>query len=96
MRLIGRDLIRAFARKHPDSKSSLRNWAQVIEANNFSHFVELKEAFGSADYVKPFTVFNISGDKYRLISIVEYLLQTVSVEDVLTHEEYEKQHWRAR
>ncbi len=41
-------------------------------------------------------VFNIAGDKYRLISIVEYQLQTVSVKDVLTHEEYEKQRWRAR
>jgi len=88
VRLFGRDLIRAFARKHPDSRPSLRTWVQVIEANNFRHFVELKEAFRS--------VFNIAGDKYRLIYIVEYQLQTVSVEDVLTHEEYEKQRWRAR
>lgn len=95
MRLIGRDRIRAFVREYPDSGPSLRSWVQVIEANRFKHLVDLKATFRSADYVKPYTVFNISGNKYRLVALVDYALQTMSVEYVLTHEEYDERGWRA-
>jgi mRNA interferase HigB len=56
-----------------------------MESNSFKHFVELKNTFGSADQVKPHTVFSISGNKYRLIAVVDYVLQSVSIETVLTH-----------
>lgn len=94
MRLLGRDRIEKFARKHPDSRPSLSSWAQVIESNSFKHFVELKRTFGTADYVKPHTVFDISGNKYRLIALVDYSLQSVSVEHVLTHDDYAEGRWR--
>ncbi len=96
MRLIGRDLIEAFTRKHPDSRSSVRMWTQVMEANRFRHLVEMKKTFGSADYVRPYTVFNISGNKYRLAALVDYELQIVSVAHVLTHEEYDEKRWKTR
>ena len=65
-----------------------------MESNSFNHFVELKKTFGSADQVKPYTVFNISGNKYRLIAVVDYALQSVSIECVLTHSEYDEGRWR--
>jgi mRNA interferase HigB len=92
--VIGRDLIQLFARKHPDSRSSLKSWTQLVESNSFNHLVELKKTFGSADQVRPYTVFNISGNKYRLIAIVDYALQSVSIECVLTHSEYDEGRWR--
>ena len=67
----------------------------MIEANSFKHLVELLKTFGSADYVKPYTVFDISGNKHRFVALVDYGLQTVSVEHVLTHEEYDEQRWKA-
>ena len=73
VKLIGRDLIQRFARTHRDSRSSLKSWTQAMESNTFKHFVELKTTFGSADQVKPHTVFNISGNKYRLIVLARYL-----------------------
>jgi mRNA interferase HigB len=39
-------------------------------------------------------VFDISGNKYRLIAVVDYALQAVAVECVLTHAEYDKGRWR--
>jgi mRNA interferase HigB len=92
--VIGRDLIQLFARKHPDSRSSLKSWTQLVESNSFNHLVELKKTFGSADQVRPYTVFNISGNKYRLIAIVDYALQSVSIECVLTHSQYDEGRWR--
>ncbi len=94
VKVIGRDLIQLFARKHPDSGSSLKSWMQAMESNSFKHFVELKRTFGSADQVMPHTVFNISGNKYRLISVVDYVLQSVSIDCVLTHAEYSRGRWK--
>ncbi|MFH1723783.1 MAG: type II toxin-antitoxin system HigB family toxin [Elusimicrobiota bacterium] len=94
MKLLGRLALQSFGLKHPDSRSALRSWKQAIEANNYMNLVELKRSFSPVDYVKPYTVFNISGNKYRLIAIVDYELQTLSVEDVLTHSEYDKGRWR--
>jgi mRNA interferase HigB len=94
VKLIGRDLIQLFARTHRDSRSSLKSWTQAMESNSFKHFVALKKAFGSADRVKPHTVFDISGNKYRLIAVVDYALQSVSIECVLTHAEYDEGRWR--
>lgn len=94
MRLVGRDLIVVFSRKHPNSKSALAGWAQAIEGNRFQHFVELKRTLGTADQVKPHTIFNISGNKYRLIALVNYPLQSVAIEGILTHKEYDKGKWR--
>ncbi|NNN07163.1 MAG: type II toxin-antitoxin system HigB family toxin [Elusimicrobia bacterium] len=84
----------SFMQEHPDSKSGLRSWAQTIESNGFRHFVELKKTFGSADHVKPHTVFNISGNKYRIIALVHYQLQSVAVEEILTHKDYDRGKWR--
>jgi mRNA interferase HigB len=67
---------------------------QIMELNSFNHFVELKKTFGSADQVKPHTVFNISGNKYRLITVVDYALQSISIECVLTHAKYDKGRWK--
>jgi len=65
-----------------------------MESNRFNHLVDLKKTFGSADQVEPHTVFNISGNKYRLIATVDYSLQSVAVECVLTHAEYDEGRWR--
>lgn len=65
-----------------------------MESNSFKHFVELKKTFGSADQVMPHTVFNISGNKCRLIAVVDYALQTVSIECVLTNSEYDGGCWK--
>lgn len=94
MKLIGRDVIQRFVRTHPDSRSSLKSWIQAVESNSFKHFVDLKKTFGSADQVKPHTVFDISGNKYRLIAVVDYTIQSVSIECVLTHAEYDEGRWR--
>ena len=65
-----------------------------MESNSFKHFVDLKKTFGSADQVTPHTVFNISGNEYRLIAVANYAFQSVSIESVLTHAEYDEGRWR--
>jgi mRNA interferase HigB len=94
MRLIHRERIVEFIIERPDLGNSLKAWTQNMEHNEFLHFSRLKQVFGSADYVKPYTVFNIAGNKYRLVAITDYSLGAVSIEAVLTHAEYDKGKWR--
>ena len=65
-----------------------------MDANSFKSFMMLKQTFGSADYVRPYTVFDISGNKYRLIALIDYNLNSVLIKKVLTHKEYDRGRWR--
>ena len=94
MRILGRDVVKAFMERHPNSQSSLKSWAQAIEANHFKHLSELRQTFGSADYVRPYTIFDISGNKYRLIALVNYQMGMILVQQILTHSEYDRGKWR--
>ena len=54
------------------------------------------ERGGSADYVDPFMVFNIGGNKYRLIAVIHYNRRKVYIRQVLTHAEYDRDKWKRR
>lgn len=90
MEVRGAETLATFIMRHPDAKSSLTVWKEVIESNRFKHFPALKSAFGTADYVKPYTVFDIAGNKCRLITIVSYSVGIVFIDKILTHAEYDK------
>jgi len=60
---------------------------------NFSSFAELRRAFGSADKVGKFTVFDIAGNRYRLVAAIHYDRRRVYVRHVLTHAEYDRDNW---
>ena len=94
MFVTGTGVICEFMDQYPDSRTSLTGWLQVMKSNGFKHFNQLRQTIGSADYVKPYTVFNIAGNKYRLISLINYVVAIVAVQDVLTHTEYDKGKWR--
>lgn len=60
----------------------------------FADFNDLRSTFASADYVDGLTVFNIGGNKYRLIASIHYNRHKVYVRAVLTHEEYGRGRWQ--
>jgi mRNA interferase HigB len=61
----------------------------------FSNLAGLKRTFGSLDYVPPqFCVFNISGNKYRLITAIHFNRAKVFIRNILTHKEYDRRDWR--
>jgi len=83
-----------FARKHPDARVPLKHWYTIVRKTDYASFAELRITFPSADQVEKFTVFNIGGNKYRLIVAIHYNRKKVYIRHVLTHSEYSRGHWR--
>ena len=94
MKLIGVEKLTQFGKKHATARSPLANWRQVVEAVGWTNPADMKMTFRTADVVGSQTVFNIGGNKYRLIALVNYRLRTVLVQHVLTHAEYDKEDWK--
>ncbi len=94
MHVITRSRLVEFWQKHPNAEFSLRLWYKITSLAQWRNFVELREVFSSADQVENVTVFNIGGNNYRLIALVDYTYQKVFVRHVLTHAEYDKEGWK--
>jgi mRNA interferase HigB len=67
-----------------------------MEREIFSDFNALRDTFPSADYVDGLTVFNIGGNKYRLIASIHYNRRKVYIRNVLTHADYDREGWKRR
>lgn len=94
VRIIGQIEIQRAARKHADASNALAMWSAVVIAARWANFVQLKAEFPSADYVAPFTVFNLRGNTYRLIAVIDYLERVVLVRAFLTHATYARGKWK--
>lgn len=94
MHVIAKPAFIAFWTIYPDAERPLQVWYQTMERETFSDFNELRKTFASADYVDGLTVFNIGGNKYRLIASIHYNRRKVYVRNVLTHTEYGRGNWK--
>jgi mRNA interferase HigB len=94
MRIIKRGALEQFWQKHPDAKASLEAWYGVVRKANWKTPAEMKRVYRNADLVGRRTVFNIAGNKYRLIARVNYFTQRVFVLYLLTHSEYDEGAWK--
>jgi len=94
MHVITRKRLNEFARLYPDTRNALAQWYKLIKQTEFSSFVELRELFPSANQVGKLTVFNIGGNKIRLIAAIHYNRKKVYIRAVLTHAEYDQERWK--
>lgn len=94
MHVITRKRLNEFAKLYPDTKNALSQWYQLVKENEFSSFVELRQMFPSADQVGKLTVFNIGGNKVRLIVAIHYNRKKIYIRAVLTHSEYDEGKWK--
>lgn len=94
MHIITRKRLLEFGDKHPDTRSALEHWYRTAKHNAFSSFAELKRTFSSVDQVGRLVVFDIGGNKARLISYVVYVKRRIYIRHILTHKEYDKGNWK--
>ncbi len=94
MHVITRKRINEFAVLHPESGMPLSAWYSVVSKTAFKSFAELRRTFPSADWFGGKIVFNIGGNKYRLIAAVHFNRGKLYIRDILTHAEYGKGGWK--
>jgi mRNA interferase HigB len=94
MKLISNSALREFSVKYPAAQIPLQGWRRVIEKNSFRNWAELKAIFNTVDKVGDLAVFNIGGNKYRLVAYVRFERQIVYIKAVLTHSEYGSGGWK--
>jgi len=94
MRLITRRRLLEFTEHHPDAEVPLERWYRIVKHESFKSFADLRQVFPSADKVGQLTIFNIGGNKYRLISAIHYNRQIIYIRHILTHKEYDKGTWK--
>lgn len=94
LRVISRKRLLEFAREHPDAGEPLDNWYRRTKKAKWKRLSEVRVDYPHADAVGVCTVFNIKGNRYRLITKVFYKRQVVLIRFVLTHKEYDKEGWK--
>ena len=93
--IITRKRLNDFALRHPGVKSALNHWYRLMKAGTFQSLSELRTVFPTADQVgKKLVVFNIGGNKVRLVAAIHYNRRKVYIRAVLTHTEYDEEKWK--
>ena len=94
MHIITRKRLLEFAEKHADCSNAIESWYRVVKHSDFKSFNELRQTFPSADQVDKYTVFNIGGNKARLIAAIHCNTQKIYIRHVLTHSDYDRGKWK--
>jgi mRNA interferase HigB len=82
------------ARTHRAAGKPLQAWRKIVESNEIANFAQLKAIMNAADRVGDFYVFDVSGNKFRVIAAIHFNRQMLFVRHVFTHAEYDQ--WSAR
>jgi len=94
MHVITRKRLNEFAARYPETKAALARWYQLVKPADFASFAELRAVFPSADQVGKLTVFDIGGNKVRLVAAIHYNRKKIYIRAVLSHKEYDEGKWR--
>jgi mRNA interferase HigB len=92
--IISRRALIQFWEKHPDSKFPLARWYKIVDKTDFRSFIQLRQVFPSVDPVDDLFIFNIAGNKYRLVTSIHFNRGKVYIRYVLTHKEYDRGDWK--
>ena len=94
MRVISHKAIREFSEAHPESSTTIDYWYRVTRKAFWVSFADIKLTFNTADYVPPFVVFDIGGNKYRLVAEINFGRKVVFIRRIMPHKEYSKGSWK--
>ncbi|HEY5825891.1 MAG TPA: type II toxin-antitoxin system HigB family toxin [Cyclobacteriaceae bacterium] len=90
MNIIKRKAIEDFIEKHGDSKSALLTWFATCKKANWENFNQMQMDFPEAFPVGDRVVFDIKGNRYRLVARILFLFKQVQIKWIGTHAEYDR------
>jgi mRNA interferase HigB len=99
MRVISKKRLKDFWEILPASRTSLEQWHKVVSGANWLHFAELRKTFNHADVATtnkghPVVIFDVGGNKYRIMAALHYDRNICYVLRVLTHRQYDTNQWK--
>jgi mRNA interferase HigB len=83
-----------FCEEHPSARSAIDRWYRVAKQATWSSFADVKQSFNTADFVAPYVVFDIGGNKYRLIAEINFARKVLFIRSIMTHREYVRGAWK--
>lgn len=90
MKLLGKKLLDDFQQKHADARSQIESWEAEVKEAEWNTPLDLKRRYPSASLLRnQQVVFNICGNKYRLLALVSYKNRIALVKKIGTHKEYD-------
>jgi mRNA interferase HigB len=93
--VVSHKTIRTFCGAHPQARSTMDRWYRVAKRAAWSSFADVKQSFNTVDFVTPYFVFDFGGNKYRLISEMNFTRKVLFIRGIMTHKEYEKGGWKS-
>lgn len=96
MRIVTKSRLTTFW-ENPDNanaESPLRAWYQVVRSADWHNPADVRATYNTVDFVGNKVVFDIGGNKYRLIVVIDYEGHKVFIRHVLSHKEYDKGNWK--
>jgi mRNA interferase HigB len=98
MHIISRPAIAEAARRHPDAAIWLNRWWADAAKTRWQNLNDVRVNYPAADQVRNCLIFDVRGNKYRLICRVTYANEwqrgTLLVKHFLTHTEYDRDSWK--
>jgi mRNA interferase HigB len=90
MHVIQKKTLDAYAARYPAAAEPLRSWRKLMEHQDFRDLMAMWAVWPTADFVAPYTIFNIKGNHYRLLTIVHYRYKRVYIQEFFTHAAYNR------
>jgi mRNA interferase HigB len=94
MRIISKPTLQKFWQQNPSATIPLLDWYKQSKKAEWKNLAEIRKIFPHADLVGECVVFNIGGNKYRLITKINYRAKIIYIRFVLTHKEYDQDKWK--
>ena len=90
MRVVSNKALVEFAAAHPDSERPLQAWRRLLESTELADFAALRALMNSVDKAGDFFVFDVGGNKYRIVAAIHFNRGLPFVRHVFTHAQYDR------
>ncbi len=94
MHVISRKLLLKVSAQHPGLAAPLDAWFRIAKPARWRNLAEVRRTLPTADSIGKFTVFNIKGNHFRLVTEINYTAGRIFLLQVLTHAEYDRGAWK--
>jgi mRNA interferase HigB len=94
MHVISRKKLKEAAAQHAELEGPLDAWFRIAKKADWLSLTDVRKSLSSADVVGRWTVFNIKGNQYRLITEINYRFSRIYIREVLNHSEYDRGGWK--